>query len=32
MGHVLGLGDVDPDEESVPRDSEILSQFPKALD
>ncbi|MEK7377503.1 MAG: hypothetical protein AABZ71_01260 [Candidatus Binatota bacterium] len=32
LGHVLGLRDVDADEEAVPRGAEVLLQFPKALD
>jgi hypothetical protein len=28
LGHVLGLGDVDPDQEPIPLRAEILLQFP----
>jgi hypothetical protein len=32
LGHMLGLGDVDPHQEPVPLRAEVLLQFTKALD
>jgi hypothetical protein len=32
LGHVLRLGDVDPDEEPIPIRPQICLQFAKALD